>query len=210
MGLRGVSDKLILKLTVVCAFMGLSSLNDASAQKSDSLGVLPSASVPVLADTPLTSPISKLKTSKERDPRRATLLSAALPGAGQIYNGKYWKLPILYGGMYALGHFIHLNHNFYKDFRQAYIIRINGGTDDYAAVLPNADQLIRLREYYRRNRDLLIILSAFTYLLNITDAAVDAHLSGFSVADDLELSLMPQYLPHQIQPVYAAGLRYKF
>lgn len=153
---------------------------------------------------------AKKSEKKDKDPRRASLLSAVLPGAGQAYNGKYWKIPILYGGIYTLGHFIKLNHSYYTDFRQAYIIRMNGGTDDYAKVLPNADQLIRLREYYRRNRDLLIIVSAFTYLLNIADAAVDAHLSGFSVADDLELTISPLSLPGTTQLAYSTGIRFRF
>lgn len=127
----------------------------------------------------------------KRDPRRASLLSAVFPGAGQLYNKKYWKLPILYGGSFALGYFIDLNNDQYKLFRNAYVERKSGKEDIFKGRF-NEEQLVRQREYWRRNRDLLIIVSAFTYLLNIADAAVDAHLSEFDVSDDLSMSVYPK------------------
>jgi hypothetical protein len=152
-------------------------------------------------------PLVKIPKSRVKDPRKASLLSAVLPGAGQFYNGKYWKIPILWGGAYALGYFINLNHEQYILTRDSYLLQTSGQRDYFNNVY-RPDQLVRLREYWRRNRDLLIILSAFGYLLNIADAAVDAHLSGFEVTDDISLRLEPQVQMMAGQPTL--GLRMAF
>jgi len=119
------------------------------------------------------------------DPRTASLLSLACPGLGQVYNRKYWKIPILAAGFGTIVYFIRLNNQFYKEFRDAANLRAKGEEDPYLNVFPDITQLRIQREYYRRNRDLLVILTAGLYALNIVDAAVDAHMSSFSVADDL-------------------------
>ncbi len=140
------------------------------------------------------SPIANLKGHSAR---RATLLSAVIPGAGQIYNGKYWKLPILFGAAGTLGYFINFNNNEYQVFRQAYIYRALGDQTDRSLfnLYPDINQLASGRDFFRRNRDLLIILSGFLYLLNITDAAVDAHFRDFNVKDDIQLSIAPTLQP---------------
>lgn len=145
------------------------------------------------------------QAGKKRDPRRASLLSAVLPGAGQVYNRKYWKLPLLAGGAYALGYYINLNHEQYVLTRDAYMQRSAGEQDRFNNTY-TPEQLVRLREYWRRNRDLLIIITGFVYLLNIADAAVDAHLSGFDVSDDLSLRLQPQIWMAGGQPAYGLGM----
>lgn len=150
--------------------------------------------------------ISGLK-SRLKDPRRASLLSAVLPGAGQFYNGKYWKIPILWGGAFALGYFIHLNNEQYVLTRDSYLLRLNNLPDRLNNVY-SPDQLVRLREYWRRNRDLLIIISAFGYLLNIADAAVDAHLSGFEVSDDLSLKIQPDIQLYAGKPAFGVRLAF--
>jgi hypothetical protein len=129
-----------------------------------------------------------------KNPRRASLLSAVLPGAGQFYNQKYWKLPVIYGGAFALGYYIRLNNNQYDLFRKSYL-QVRAGEKDYFNGAYDAEQLARLREYWRRNRDLLIIVSGLSYLLNIADAAVDAHLSQFDVGNNLSLNISPGILP---------------
>ncbi len=154
--------------------------------------------------------ISKPKTTiAERNPRRASLLSAVFPGAGQLYNRKYWKLPILYGGAFALGYYIHLNHGEYVKTRDAYL-QVQAGQPDRFKGVYNSEQLVRLREYWRRNRDFLVIISAFTYLLNIADAAVDAHLSSFDVGDDLSLQWQPMFYIAGNQPVAGVHLAFRF
>lgn len=146
------------------------------------------------------SPVGNLKGHSAR---RATFLSAVIPGAGQVYNGKYWKLPILFGAAGTLGYFINFNNNEYQVFRQAYIYRALGDQTDRSLfnLYPDINQLASGRDFFRRNRDLLIILSGFLYLLNITDAAVDAHFRDFNVKDDIQLSIAPT-----VQPQGATGL----
>jgi hypothetical protein len=134
------------------------------------------------------------KSPNGKNPKKASILSAILPGAGQVYNGKYWKLPILYGGGAALGYFIGVNNQQYEICRKSYL-QVKAGEKDYFNGAYDAEQLARLREYWRRNRDLLIIVSGFTYLMNIADAAVDAHLSQFDVNDDLSLRVQPALMP---------------
>lgn len=143
----------------------------------------------------LSSPVGNLKGHSAR---RATLLSAVIPGAGQVYNRKYWKLPILFGAAATLGYFIDFNNKEYQVFRQAYIYRALGDQTNRSLInlYPDINQLASGRDFFRRNRDLLIILSGFLYLLNITDAAVDAHFKDFNVRDDIKLSLSPT-LQHQ-------------
>ena len=152
-------------------------------------------------------------TSKIRkwvpDPKRATLLSVVFPGAGQIYNKKYWKLPILYGGAAALGYFINLNHQEYLKTRDSYL-QVKAGQPDIYRGAYSAEQLAQLREYWRRNRDLLIIVSGFVYLLNVADAAVDAHLSSFDVSDDLSLRWQPDLYRLGNQPVFGLKLALAF
>jgi Family of unknown function (DUF5683) len=146
---------------------------------------------------------------KKRDPRRATLLSAVLPGAGQIYNRKYWKLPVLYGAAFAIGYYIKFNNDQYVLFRDSYI-NVKAGLPDHYRGTYSKEQLVQLREYWRRNRDLLIIISGFTYLLNIADAAVDAHLSSFDVSDDLSMKYRPVLYMAGSQPVIGIALAFHF
>jgi hypothetical protein len=134
------------------------------------------------------------KSAKMSAPKKAALLSAVLPGLGQAYNKKYWKIPVLYAGGATLGYFISFNNKNYKRFKKAVIIRNSGGTDEFSGTYPNIEQLRTGREFYRRNRDLLVIVSAFTYLLNIADATVDAHLATFDVSDDLALRVRPSQM----------------
>lgn len=157
-----------------------------------------------LVNVPVSDTVYAPKKSS-RDPKRASLLSAVIPGAGQAYNRKYWKLPLLYGGAFVLGYYIDLNNQQYKLFRDAYLIRQSGGEDGFKGRF-NAEQLVRQREYWRRNRDLLIIISAFTYLLNVADAAVDAHLSEFDVSDNLSLSAKPKLEMYDNRPFAGIGL----
>jgi hypothetical protein len=161
-------------------------------------------SLPLKAFSQEAGDSSKLM-KRGRNPRIASLLSAALPGAGQVYNGKFWKLPILYGGGFALGYYIRLNNQQYKLCRDSYI-QVKAGEKDYFNGAYDADQLARLREYWRRNRDLLIIVSGLSYLLNIADAAVDAHLSRFDVSDDLSVKWSPGILLAGNRPAPALNI----
>lgn len=125
-----------------------------------------------------------------KNPRKATILSAVLPGAGQVYNGKSWKVPIIYAGLITDIYFIGFNNSRFQVFKDALIANDNGEPTDFPTL--NRDALVRNIDYWRGNRDLTYILLGAIYGLNIIDANVDAHLSGFDISDDLALRIEPK------------------
>lgn len=130
-------------------------------------------------------------SSLPKNPRKATILSAVLPGAGQVYNGKAWKVPILYAGFITDIYFINFNNKRYQVFRQA-LFNLDDGEPN---IFPNLNRqaLVRNVDYWRSNRDMTILLLGAIYALNIIDANVDAHLSGFDISDDLALGIEPHF-----------------
>ncbi len=131
--------------------------------------------------------------SIKHSPKKATILSAVLPGAGQVYNKKYWKVPVLYAGFATLGYFIKYNNDEYEVFKDAFVARVDGDestVDDYVGIYSDQD-LQRLKDFYRRNRDLSIVGISLLYVLNIVDASVDAHLFYFEVSDDISMRWQP-------------------
>ena len=130
----------------------------------------------------------------ENRPNTAALYSAALPGLGQAYNNKYWKIPIFYGGAVVIGYYISYNNKLYKQYRDGLIALIDG--DDRTVPFDpklDAKTYQRAVDYWRRNRDLLAIGAVLVYVLNIVDAHVDAHLELFTVDDDISLNLEPSF-----------------
>jgi len=139
-------------------------------------------------------------TTKKHSPKLAGALSAAVPGLGQIYNKKYWKVPLIYVGAGALLFAINHNASRYATYKNAYSLRIDGDTntiDLFDIQLENNEpkyteaSLLNLKDYYRRNRDISYIFMGVLYMLNIVDAAVDAHFYGYKISDDLSLELRP-------------------
>jgi len=126
------------------------------------------------------------QVTREQSPTKAALLSAAMPGLGQVYNKKYWKIPILYAG----GAFVYYLYDFYSenynDYNNAYSAFLNGRIDQYNG-LSTEEQLKAAKDFYRRYRDLNIIIMVGVYLVNIVDATVDAYLFNFDVSPDLSL-----------------------
>jgi hypothetical protein len=134
-----------------------------------------------------------LPQKKYHSPKKAALFSAVLPGAGQVYNKKWWKVPVIYAGAGALAYSFQFNQKKYITYRTAYKYRIDDDAstvDDYVGKYSD-DNLNTLQKYYHRYRDLTIIGFAALYTLNIIDASVDAHLFTFDVSDDLSLNLHP-------------------
>ncbi|HRH55238.1 MAG TPA: DUF5683 domain-containing protein, partial [Chitinophagales bacterium] len=147
---------------------------------------------------------------------RAALYSAIIPGLGQAYNGKYWKIPIVYGAIGTAGYFIYYWYDFYDELRTAYKYR----TDDdpltvdviYDYIADDAylyDRVSLAKQY----TDLMVVLTAATYVLNIVDAVVDAHLYDFNVSDDLTMQIHPYFNPNlaaanTFQPTYGIGLKF--
>ncbi|MDX5478509.1 MAG: DUF5683 domain-containing protein [Cyclobacteriaceae bacterium] len=126
-----------------------------------------------------------------KDPKKATLLSAILPGAGQVYNNKAWKAPIIYGGFATNIFFIHFNNTRYKALKEGLLLFDQNETNNFPNL--NRDGLVRQVNYWRRNRDLNYFLFVGIYALIIIDAQVDAHLSGFDVSEDLSFRFEPSF-----------------
>ncbi len=161
------------------------------------------------ADTVSTAPAKPAETEKEEvhSPKKAALFSAILPGLGQAYNKKYWKIPLVYGGFTALGYYIGFNNKNYKISKNAYsdLTDDDPNTDSYLKLdqiiyynLNNPSEvenlkrgLLRRQDYFRRNRDLLFILTLGFYGLNIIDASVDAHFFKWDISDDLTMKWQP-------------------
>lgn len=128
-------------------------------------------------------------SSLPKNPRKATVLSAIFPGAGQVYNGKLWKVPVLYAGFMTDIYFINYNNKRYETFREALFAFDDGEKNQFPSL--NRNSLVRNVDYWRQNRDLTILLLLGIYALNLIDANVDAHLSGFDISDDLTLKFEP-------------------
>ncbi|WP_298424836.1 DUF5683 domain-containing protein [uncultured Kordia sp.] len=118
-------------------------------------------------------------------PSKAAFYSAILPGLGQAYNKKYWKIPIVYAAMGTGIYFYISNNKQYNRYRTAYKQRLAGLNDEFSILVPDENALIDAQEFYQRNRDLSLLLTIVAYVLNIVDANVDAHLLQFNVSDDL-------------------------
>jgi hypothetical protein len=127
---------------------------------------------------------------QQKDPKKATLLSAILPGAGQVYNDKSWKVPILYAGILTDLYFVNYNNRRYVSFRDALFALDRNEPNQFPSL--NRASLVRNVDYWRQNRDLTVLLLLGIYALNLVDANVDAHLSGFDISEDLALQVAPQ------------------
>lgn len=178
------------------------------ANTVDSLRAVPVAvldSTQVAAIDSLASSIDALFTSPYRpDPIRALWLGLVLPGAGQIYNHKYWKLPIVYGGFLGCAYALTWNNQMLRDYSQAYldIMDDDPDTKSYQKMLPlnysiagREDQFKTIfknkKNYYRKYRDMSIMAFAAVYALSVVDAYVDAELSGFDISEDLSMRVRP-------------------
>lgn len=135
------------------------------------------------------------KEISDLDPERAALLSAVLPGLGQVYNRQYWKVPLVVSGLVVFTHFINYNNKIYQSLRNAAIISNETGDNPYSEVVTTTELLVQNRDIYRRNRDFTIILGTGFYLLQIIDAHVSAHLDEFAINKDLALRIEPSIEP---------------
>ena len=131
------------------------------------------------------------------DPIRAAMFSAVLPGMGQIYNRKYWKVPIVYAGFAGLTWYTMFAHEQFVRYRRALDFRMDGNPatiDEFADDFRyTQDVLTRFRDYYRRQRDRTVVWTALFYAITIIDATVDAHLFEFDVSDDLGIQVGPSF-----------------
>ena len=132
--------------------------------------------------------VSSQKTQKEKFPKKAAIYSAIIPGSGQIYTKKYWKVPIIYGGLVASVYFINDNNNQYKEYRDAALLSYETGEDQLGYTY---SELIILKDHYKRNREMSYFSFIGVYILNVVDASVNAHLFNFDVSDDISLNIRP-------------------
>jgi hypothetical protein len=135
----------------------------------------------------------KMDTVRRHSVKRAVIQSAVVPGWGQVYNKKWWKVPIIYAGFGGLGFAIGWNAEKFRTYSDAYRARVDGDSatvDQYVGVY-SADNLVVLKNYYKRNMNLAIIFTGVLYALNMIDAAVDAHLFEYDISDDLTLRVQP-------------------
>ncbi|RHJ90873.1 DUF5683 domain-containing protein [Parabacteroides bouchesdurhonensis] len=197
-------------------------MSDTLKMSSDQMSVaIPDSSIAAVlksADSAAIPAVTKMKAEFKPNPTTATLL-ALVPGLGQIYNRKYWKLPIVYGGFMGCLYAITWNNKNYQDYSTAYqdiMIDYNNGNPlpedewhnswkeilpngrDYAEYLRNTqfhNQLKSRKDYYRRYRDLSIIITVGIYALSIVDAYIDAQLFDFDISPDLSMHLEPTVTP---------------
>lgn len=171
--------------------------------------------------------------TKKPDAIKAVWLGAILPGAGQIYNGSYWKLPIVYGAFMGCGYAIMTMQNRYSGYKNAYLdlyhdIQAETVSEDpsksYIAVIPEGYDLSRVggasnwmstlqnqQSIYRRYRDYSILAVVVAYALSLIDAYVDAQLFDFDISPDLTLNVEPQIyydLQHQQSAELKLAIRF--
>lgn len=174
---------------------------------------LPKNSPVTLSKAERTAIADSLNKIKKHSPKKATIMSALLPGLGQVYNRQWWKVPIVYAGFAGVIYGIAFNSKYFNDYRSAYKIRLTQppGSDPYYGKYTDAN-LLDLQQFYRKNRDLCYIIFAGVYVLNILDANVSAHLFDFDVSDDLSMHIRPSILTTgggQTIPTLSLSLRFK-
>ena len=205
-----------LRSTLVFILMtvGVSLLYASDMMPADTVIVTDSAKNMMRADSAIVTQMAMQDTIhlKKRDwstwrpdIKRAMWLAIVFPGGGQIYNRKYWKLPIVYGGFIGCYYAIRWNNMMYKDYSQAYmdLLDDNPETQSYNQFMHFGTEITeankstyenkfrRRKDYYRRYRDLSSFIMIGVYALSIIDAYVDASLSEFDISDDLSMRVTP-------------------
>ena len=156
-------------------------------------------------DTIKKDSVKPAKPQKYHSPKKAAMYSMILPGSGQVYNKKYWKVPFIYAAAAGLTYSLQWNQSHYIKYRNAYRDRLNGVLDP-TYVLYSDNDLNNDFTYFRRYRDLTVIGFAALYILNVIDASVDAHLFHFDVSDDLSFNIQPTLINTVNVNHYSTGL----
>ncbi|RNI27990.1 hypothetical protein EFA69_18055 [Rufibacter immobilis] len=215
-------------LLVVAFLLGAFALGLTPGAKAQVITATPdSVRVPTTTITTDTAKLPPPRNVKEaigwwKKPAQAAFYSAIVPGLGQAYNRSYWKIPLVYATGAVIGYFIYDNNRKYQGFVEAIKLRTDGDpkTVDayveegyYSVGQPNDQGTINLRrsrDFFRKYRDLDIILGILAWGLNVMEAHVDAHLKAFDVSEDLSFKLQPSLQPMAGTRSYAAGFSLQF
>ena len=183
---------------------------DAKALLGDSLNVVEDSTSLVVKKKPRKMKEKRDWSTWKPNPQRALWLALVLPGAGQIYNRKFWKLPIIYGGFLGCIYALTWNNMMYKDYSQAYldIMDDDPGTASYNKFLHLGNTITKdneerykeifrsRKDKYRRWRDMSFFVMLGVYAISVIDAYVDAELSVFDISNDLSLTIEPAVIPN--------------
>lgn len=214
----------LIKLIFLLLLFGLSFVSQARTY-TDSLQL---KSIEMTQDS-VNSNSSKIEKNKSKIPyiiipRVATMHSLMIPGWGQLYNRQYWKLPLVVGAFVTLGLIANYNHTRYMKYRDYYYI-VSPHTDDPKYVPPatvavpyedgvirdlDVNQLKRINDGFRRNRDYTYIGIVIAWAFNVVDANVSAHLKTFDVSDDISLKIKPALDFNPINNSLVSGLTLSF
>jgi hypothetical protein len=188
------------KSLFICSIL-LSSLSLFAQRKEKEILLTTDSSRTVTQIIDSTAKGEKVKKVRVYSPRKAAIRSAILPGWGQVYNRKYWKLPIVYGAIGLTGYVFVYNYSNYKDTRFAYKVKYNMRVNRTDTALfpkikkelqPLTEESLRFyRDEFRRDIDYSVLFFVLAWGLNVVDAAVDAHLKAFDVSPDLSFQLKP-------------------
>ena len=212
---KALATLLLLVATMTAAQAQTDSISKA-LEPMDSIAVVDMQTLETEKATSVVVDSNRVKKPKRDwntwrpNPKRALWLALVLPGAGQIYNRKYWKLPIIYGGFMGCIYALTWNNMMYKDYSQAYldIMDNDPGTASYNKFLhlgveindknmERYKQLFKSRkDKYRRWRDLSFFVMLGVYAISVIDAYVDAELSEFDISKDLSLKVSPAVIPN--------------
>ncbi|MCM1504047.1 MAG: DUF5683 domain-containing protein [Muribaculum sp.] len=191
-------------------------VGDSVELTADSVKFIPEGAVPVDPDY--------VVRDFNPDPKRAVWLSALFPGLGQLYNRRYWKLPLVVGGFMGLAYGMSWNNQMLGDYTQAYrdLMDNDPGTNSYMDFYPPGtdesslnrswmEKIFKSRkDYYRRNRDLCVICMIGVYLIAMVDAYVDASLTHFDVSPELSIDVSPTLIPDTRNAFPGVGLQWAF
>jgi hypothetical protein len=180
------------RIGICCTVSFLTVLGNFEVSAQDSLMVERDT---VVVDQPDTVAIQSY--AKRYSPRKAILYAAVLPGLGQVYNKKYWKLPLVYGGFYFIGFYIDKYNDIYTEYKGYLFYNLENGYAGENDEPPDSEiglttgQLRTIVDKARRERDFMIILMGGMYLLQMVDAHVDSHLKEFDLNPNLQVRIEP-------------------
>lgn len=137
--------------------------------------------------------LSAAQEFQKKSPEKAAFYSAILPGSGQFYTKTYWKVPIIYGGLITSAYYIKKSQESYQLYKTALLNRIEGNNDEFIGIHSD-NALIILTNHHRKNKEVSTLMFFLTYVLNIVDASVNAHLFDYDISEDLSLKIHPIYL----------------